>query len=98
MGFWKGLTSPGEGQLEPQGVLIFKKRGKYVAHHRFAQRAWFPQERGCGLVGPAFTGLGGGCWAGRGEPGRENVSHPELGLWVQPESGSRVGARRREGG
>ena len=25
-----------------------------MAHHRFAQRAWLPQERGRGLAGPAF--------------------------------------------
>lgn len=29
------------------------------------------------------------------EPGRENVAHPELGLWVQLESGSRRDQEKR---
>lgn len=73
-------------------MLIFKKRGKYVAHHRFAQRAWFPQEGGRGLMGPAFATMEGSeCVAGvqtpslalgggGREPGKENISHPELGV------------------
>lgn len=32
------------------------------------------------------------------EPGKENVSHPEPGLWVQLELGSSTEVRRREGG
>lgn len=47
------------------------------------------------VVGVLAPSLALGVW--RGEPGRENVSYPELGLWVQPESGSSVG-RNREGG
>lgn len=26
-----------------------------MAHHRFAQRAWLPQQGGRGLVGPTFS-------------------------------------------
>lgn len=63
-----------------------------MVHRSFAQRAWLPQERGCGLAGPAFlTGedservvgvqapslAGGKAGLGRGLAG--NVSHPELG-------------------
>lgn len=36
-------------------MLIFKRRGKYVAHRRFAQRAWLPPERECGLAVPALS-------------------------------------------
>lgn len=70
-------------------------------------------RRECGLVGPAFSTMEdseryGGCpspspgrrlgqsRAGK-EPGRENVSHTELGLWVQLDSGSSIGVWSREG-
>lgn len=85
-----------------------------MAPLRFAQRAWLPQERECGLAGPAFLTVedsewcdecpspfpGGKLGQGRAgkEPGKETIAHPELGLWVRLESGNSVGVRSGEGG
>lgn len=69
-----------------------------MAHHSFAQRAWLPQEKGCGLAGPVFlTQRTQRVWwvskplpwqeagAGRTEEGsgREYIP-PRAELWVQP--------------
>lgn len=79
-----------------------------MAPRRFAQRAWLPQERECGLEGPAFSAAEtseqcGGCpspspGAGLGQsragkvPGRENVPTQSWGSGCSWSQGAAQGS------
>lgn len=85
-------------------MLIFKKRGKYVAPHGFAQRACLPQRGRAGASGACLLSQGGLGVRGRcpgpfsGLEGWGECITPRAGVMGAARVRSNVGVRSREGG